>query len=907
MMTPTRLTSARIAARHVHESPGRDSYDRAGRSLFDAGRHSEALTLLSAGALRMGRPETAFMFADRRCRLPAPTAHDFMLRATASRLMNETSYAETDLARAFEIDPTNDLVISNVLAWGPLALQPIAAASYLDGESDDQESLRLAMQVLATAATPIVSRMRVRDGMHAGWIAWRGEDALELLIRRSGAGKTFNLEPDASHPLACRAWAVAEISIEIESPRLESVSFRLGGKYAHTVFPAPDRIAALNRPTNQRSLMARHGVPDHLEVIVPVYGDYEATKACLDALEVEGSQIVKHVTVVDDCSPDVGIRAMTEDRAERGLFTLVRNEENFGFARSVNRILKRVAQCDLLLLNSDTVLPRRAIDRLALAAYSEARIATVTPLSNNGEFTSFPKPNACNTLPMRGEINALDAIANATNGRGIVDLPSGVGFCLYITRECFDALGPLSESYSRGYYEDVDYCLRAHEIGFRNVCATGVYVGHAGARSFQCEKRRLVVRNLKSLNHRFPDHERECAAFIKTDPLRSARAILEEHLAPEGTVVLLIAPSVLGRALALERARQIDEQGGDQHCIYCEVDNGNNCITIKSIRGSAPQSLTFSLADGPALARLQAYLTRLRPKAIEVIGPHALPDTALCVVFALKIPMRVACGDLDWMCGRDFVFERSCPDVDRPGECPACIGPARPIEPLFERGYTEDRRRIREVMAKAESVVPMDRMAAAFCAANLKSATTSHLAIQQNTRSDTAKLKPAWTVLGILCPELTRETDRQILAIERLFGEQGIQAFIIVLGRCSNELGIMARHRIFVTNEIGADEYERVIRQYRITHLFSPYRTRHFGLVDRLGAAFGLSKGYYDWSFGALDKEAADLALDPRICFERAAQEIGAWITDRSVGDANVDAAAQDLVKVSAVGAIETV
>ena len=69
--------------------------------------------------------------------------------------MSETVYAEADLARAFEIDPTHDLVISNVLTWGAPALQPVAAASFLDGKSEDRESLRLTMRVLELAGTPL--------------------------------------------------------------------------------------------------------------------------------------------------------------------------------------------------------------------------------------------------------------------------------------------------------------------------------------------------------------------------------------------------------------------------------------------------------------------------------------------------------------------------------------------------------------------------------------------------------------------------------------------------------------------------------------------------------------------------------------------------------------------------------
>lgn len=823
------------------------------------------------------------MFADRRCRLSAQTADALLMRAIVSRLMNETVYAQADLARAFEIDPTRDLVIANVLAWGAPALKPIAAASLSDGELQDRDSLGRAMQILERAGTPIVSRMRVREGMHEGWVAWRDPGALELVIRRGGRGAAFALQPDASHPFAGRAWSVAQIAIEMESPRLELVTFRLDGARALTIVPARDRPEAPFRLRNRGSRPSRTEVPVHVEIIVPVYGDHAATKACLDALEAEGSKIAKHITVIDDCSPDADIQALVEDRAGRGLFTLLRNEENLGFARSVNRVLEGVARGDVLLLNADTVLPRGAIDRLALAAYAEPGVATVTPFSNNGEYTSFPKPNVCNALPTADEIFALDE-ATATTGRGIIDLPSGVGFCLLITRACLDEVGLLSEAYSRGYFEDVDYCLRARERGFRNVCGTGVYVGHAGNRSFKTEKRRLVIRNLAILNERFPDYERECSAFIKADPLKSARANLEKQLAPEGTVVLLLASVASGRALALERARQIEGHGDDLHCVYCEVGARNDFVTLRSIRGSAPQSLTFYLNDGADLAELHAYLIRARPQAMEVIAPHALPDAVLRVAFDLQIPTRVVFGDLDWLCDRKFAFEKSCPNADRPGACDACVEDTKPAEWSSEKGHTEDRRRTRAMMVKAELIVPMDRMAAAFCVANLKSAALSHLPPRHDRGLNTVELKSAGTILGVLCPEAAEKTDRQILAIERLLAEQGIEASVIVLGRCLNELGMMSKRRIFVTSVIDEGEYQRVLRQYRITRLFSPYRTRHFGLVDYLSATFSLPKAYFDWSFGALDRTAGDLALDPRVCFERAALQIGAWIADGPIG-----------------------
>ena len=91
---------------------------------FDADRHNEALTLLCADSLLMGEPDAAFKFADRRCRVVTPSTYDLLLRATASRLMNETHYAEADLVRAFDIDPTTALLRMRHCLPGQFAHKP---------------------------------------------------------------------------------------------------------------------------------------------------------------------------------------------------------------------------------------------------------------------------------------------------------------------------------------------------------------------------------------------------------------------------------------------------------------------------------------------------------------------------------------------------------------------------------------------------------------------------------------------------------------------------------------------------------------------------------------------------------------------------------------------------------------
>ena len=215
-------------------------------------------------------------------------------------------------------------------------------------------------------------------------------------------------------------------------------------------------------------------------------------------------------------------------------------------------------------------------------ARSDSQIGTITPFSNNGELTSFPVAFRSNPLGTYQDICEFDAAAARANADQFVDMPNGVGFCLYITRACLDAVGNLSEAFQRGYFEDVDFCLRAREFGFRNVCALSVYVGHVGSRSFAEEKPSLVARNLETIEQRFPKYRPECAAFLIADPLRPARAAIERSMAHRVTnATILITGAGLIRSVVDARAHDLLHQG--PICVDCRSTKGGMAARSMSI------------------------------------------------------------------------------------------------------------------------------------------------------------------------------------------------------------------------------------------------------------------------------------------------------------------------------------
>jgi O-antigen biosynthesis protein len=511
-------------------------------AIFDEPHH-QSLELAAARALASGEITMAFILADRRCRIaPAPGAHCHVLRAEACYRLGDTTAAIADLEAALDIAPDDRAANRRMLAWATGERRREAAAALLAADRD-ADVLRRALAVLRRTGRAFAAIAALDDAV-TGWAAWTGDVAPVLTIAGPDGGVTVRLMSDPDHPLATRTLSAA--AIDVARPRCrepQSITLRLGKEIVFAM-RAPANAAPAPIPALSGVGLASDSAPSGVTVMVPVHGDSAATKACLDSLLnalPPASQV--RILVIDDASPDPRIRRYLARLARGGAIELMTNASNLGFVGTVNRALAQVSRGDVVLLNADTIVPPGFLDRLAAAARTAPDIGTVTPLTNNGEFVSFPVPNVPNPLPSVPEIEAIDRAADAANGGCVVELPSGIGFCLYVTRRCLDTVGGLSERVRRGYLEDADFCLRARDRGFRHVCATDVFVGHAGARSFGREKKTLASRNLKMLEQTFPHYPAECVAYMAADPLRPARAALAAALPPSAGVTVPVVRS----------------------------------------------------------------------------------------------------------------------------------------------------------------------------------------------------------------------------------------------------------------------------------------------------------------------------------------------------------------------------
>ncbi|MEO8653071.1 MAG: methyltransferase domain-containing protein, partial [Ramlibacter sp.] len=291
---------------------------------------------------------------------------------------------------------------------------------------------------------------------------------------------------------------------------------------------AMERLLGRRPPAAPAALPAPQPVApraDTVDVIVPVYRGLEDTRRCIESVLASRCRTPWRLVVINDASPEPQVTEWLREASRMdGRIVLLENEHNLGFVATVNRGMASSDANDALLLNSDTEVANDWLDRLRAAAYSDGRVASVTPFSNNATICSYPRFCEPNELPPGWDTARLDALFAATNPGRSVDVPTGVGFCMYVRRDSLDAIGLFDvENFGKGYGEENDFCRRAAEAGWRNLHALDTFVLHTGGVSFGDSKSQREREAVEKLRRMHPTYDGIVHDFVVNDPARSAR------------------------------------------------------------------------------------------------------------------------------------------------------------------------------------------------------------------------------------------------------------------------------------------------------------------------------------------------------------------------------------------------
>ncbi len=363
-----------------------------------------------------------------------------------------------------------------------------------------------------------------------------------------------------------------------------------------------------------------------IDVVIPVFNGREHIARCLNSLLNSRCQTPYRLIIIDDASTDEALSRTLEFLSGQLEFIYLRNEENQGFVYSANRGMRYSAENDVVLLNSDTEVYNDWLDRLRQAAYGKNNIATVTPLTNNGTIVSYPRFLEENPLPSDIDAKSLDRLAARLHAGHVVEIPTAVGFCMYIRREALDKAGLFDEAlFGRGYGEENDFSLRALRHGLIHVAAPSIFVRHEGGVSFGKEKKKLIREHLKILNRKYPGYDSLIRSFIERDPLRPYRARLDEarlrRLRRHSNIILLSHTRGGGTEVAVQR--EIEQRNRNNESVFrlFPVPGGKGRMMVHpghAETGAMSNLGPFDLQDAEDRRKLSKILRGLRLRELVI-------------------------------------------------------------------------------------------------------------------------------------------------------------------------------------------------------------------------------------------------------------------------------------------------
>lgn len=211
-----------------------------------------------------------------------------------------------------------------------------------------------------------------------------------------------------------------------------------------------------------------------VSIIIPSYNDYKHTKSCIYYLNKNTPNIPYETIIADDNSTDETKKLLDEFDN----INFIKNNENLGFLKTVNRASKNARGKYICILHNDTLPKENWLEPMVKTIEEDETIGIVGAkiLQPDGNIEE-----AGYKINYEGICTPVKSINN-TNLSGLdkvktVDYCSST--CILVRKDVWDKIDGFDENFSPKYYEDADLsfnCLHKHKL--KTVCQTNSEIVH---------------------------------------------------------------------------------------------------------------------------------------------------------------------------------------------------------------------------------------------------------------------------------------------------------------------------------------------------------------------------------------------------------------------------------------------
>jgi GT2 family glycosyltransferase len=238
-------------------------------------------------------------------------------------------------------------------------------------------------------------------------------------------------------------------------------------------------------------------------IIITTHNNFDVAGPCLESLLNEMHEHNFEITVVDNASQDDTPLKLKQLVSGIDNIKLTLNNIDRGYPGGNNDGIKMAKGEILILLNSDTIVPRGTIGKLSHLLIDNPEWGMLGPVTNQAgnEQKIFTGSGNQDQIIREGEEWCARSKGDYFKSERL-DF-----FCVAIRKAVFDRLGGFDERFGPGYYEDVDYSIRANLAGVRMMFTEDCFVYHSAGKTFskmgRGGVRRLMHGNKRALKKKY--------------------------------------------------------------------------------------------------------------------------------------------------------------------------------------------------------------------------------------------------------------------------------------------------------------------------------------------------------------------------------------------------------------------
>ncbi|GAC1387354.1 MAG: hypothetical protein NVS1B7_1560 [Candidatus Saccharimonadales bacterium] len=239
-----------------------------------------------------------------------------------------------------------------------------------------------------------------------------------------------------------------------------------------------------------------HGRP--VTIIIPSYNDEAVIVPCIKSIKETTNQELVKIIIVDDYCQKTSRTFLKQLEDEQ--VSVIYRKSNGGFAKAVNTGLKAAnKKHDVVLLNSDIVAHPNWLEGLQFGAYEfgvDTGIVGPKLLYPDGRIQSAGSHRNTDVPEFFDHYYRFQ-----DSNYGPANIPqycqAVTGACMYVKREFINNVGILDEGFQFAF-EDVDWCLRGWDAGYRSLYFPASVLTHVESAS-RPKHKTLSVREKQSV------------------------------------------------------------------------------------------------------------------------------------------------------------------------------------------------------------------------------------------------------------------------------------------------------------------------------------------------------------------------------------------------------------------------